>query len=210
MKIIITIIDILILSGWLFCQSQDTIKWLNYSNNEIGISFFYPSFFNLDNKSAYLDSVPAACISLRFTNYPVYGNAAEMGMGDSTETLYLELEQSVDLVVSNIVLPEMAFQYGYLMKDGLWYDKEMYEKGWSDEPATNYALEDWNGYETYTPTRVYLKGGGCVTAAGERRRLFFLRKFSNNVFVYAFAERFDFDNADNILKKILISITITK
>ena len=191
-------------------QTIDTIKWVNYSNTFSIIKFEYPSFMllekNFNSNISEIDSV----ITLSFTDYPLYGIASDWGRGDSTDTLHYDLFQSLDIVVSKLSLDEIAKNYDYIKRDSVWFDLEMYKMGLNDEPASIYNVNDWFGFYTYTPTRVYLKEGGCITAAGDRGRFFLYKKFTNEKVIYVFGERFDFDNSDIVLQKILDSIKFKK
>ena len=199
---------LLLLCTFTVAQTIDTIKWVNYSNTQLNITFEYPSFMLLEKNFNPNISEIDSFITLSFTDYPIYGTAADLGIGDSTDTLYLDLYQSLDIIISELSLFDIASMYGYLYKDSVWFDSEMYEHGWHDEPATEYSIDGWVCYETYTPTRVYLKDGGCITAAGDMKVFFLTKKINDTTSIFLFGSRFDFDNAEIVLKRILNSISL--
>jgi len=191
-------------------QTADTTKWISYNNTHLNITFKYPSFMQIEDDFSSANVEMDSSITIGFTDYRFFDTEAGLGIGDSTDTLHTALDQSLIIVVSKLSIVEIAPKYGYLYLDSAWYDSEMHEHGWYDEPASNYLIDDWAGFETYTPTSVYFKEGGCLTHAGDMRVFFLSKKFSASETVFVSGERFDFDDAEIILKNILNSISLIK
>jgi len=191
-------------------QTVDITKWISYNNTLLNITFNYPSFMQIEDDFSSENVEMDSSITIGFTDYRFFDTEAGLGIGDSTDTLHIALDQSLIIIVSKLSIVEIAPKYGYLYLDSAWYDSEMYEHGWSDEPASNYLIDDWAGFVTFTPTSVYFKEGGCLTHAGNMRVFFLSKKISESETVFVSGERFDFDDAEIILKKILNSISLIK
>lgn len=205
------IISILFLINTNIAQVVDTTKWNAKYIDSLGLSFAYPSYFEIDDFN-YGDKQPGEIIfaRLEFEYYVEYGKASEyQDDPDTTRLLYIEYPTSLVLMLSKKSFSEIGNENEYTIKDSLWYDTEMLEDGWSDEPAKEYKFENWKGYRATSPARIYLAGGGgCLTAAGEEQRIILMKRIDEDKNIFAIATGFDFPEGGTILQMICKSISI--
>ena len=205
-------ISILLLINTNYSQVVDTTKWNTKYIDSLGVSFEYPTYFEIDSFN-YGDTQPEEIIiaRLEYMYYEEYGKASDyMGDSDTTRMLYVEYPSSLVLILSRKSLIEIGKENEYTIKDSLWYDTEMLENGWSDEPADDYRFEKWEGYLAYTPARIYFESGGCLTAAGEEQRIILKKRINAEKNIFAICRGFDFPEGGIILKMICKSISIKK
>ena len=206
-------ISILLLISANYSQVIDTTKWNTKYIDSLGISFEYPTYFEIDS-FYYGDTEPEEIIitRLEYMYYEEYGKASEyQNDPDTTRLLYIEYPTYLVLMLSNKSFSEIGNENEYTIKDSLWYDTEMLEDGWSDEPAKEYKFENWNGYRATSPARIYLAGGGgCLTAAGEEQRIILMKRIDEDKNIFAIAKGFDFPEGGTILQMICKSILIKK
>jgi hypothetical protein len=205
------LISILFINNTNYSQVVDTTKWNAKYIDSLGISFEYPSYFELDNFD-YGDTQPGEIIfaQLVYEYYVEYGKASEyMNDPDTTRLLYIDYPTSLALLITDKSIEEIGRENEYTVKDSLWYDTKMLEDGWSDEPAKEYKFEKWKGYISTTPARIYFAGGGgCLTAAGEEQRIILMKRINADKKIFAIASGFDFPEGGTILQMICKSISI--
>ncbi len=204
-------ISILFLSSLSFTQTVDSTKWILKTIDSLDLSFEYPSYFDIGNL-VYEEEPPIDEITfavLDFVYYSELGKASEYTEDeDTSRILYLTQPSQLSLIISGKSFIDIGDEYGYTIKDSLWFDTDMLENGWSNEPAKVFNFNDWIGYYTYTPARIYIKDGGCWTAAGEEQRIIAMKHINNNKNIFAIAEGFDFPEGEIILQIICKSILI--
>jgi hypothetical protein len=180
-------------------QSIDSTRWINVTNDSLGISFEYPSYFT-NNILRY----PRIFKNASYLEYLRY-SPQEVRVNPS-ETIYLEMYSTLKIYLSKHPFDIVAEENNFIRKDNKWFDnKNPYE-----EPVDTFSLSDWKGLRSIRNTSIGIKGGGTWTSAADEEVLFLAKEIGISKSIVCFATGFNFPNAEYILRKICNSIIILK
>jgi len=209
LKYVLVFIVSLLFNTDVCSQSIDSTIWNFFADSSLSISFKYPSFFKIKIVKENNES----CYSLVHLHYMFY-EAIELNESSNSDSL--ECPSGLTISLCNKDFYYIAKEYGFYEKNGLWYGDIDYvpqdeNSEWS-ELYTGVAIyfDEWTGIKVISPTSVYLKRGGCFTAAGEHYRFVLSKKIDNEKFLFAKGWGFSFPQADKILIEICKSIKIIR
>jgi len=173
-------------------QVNDSTNWINFTNDSFGISFDYPTYFELNPwKNDKKENSVALISYLRYE--PVEPK--------EDYTIYLKLYSTLLIYVSNNDFDEIAVENNLIKKNNKWYDKErQYFK-----PADTFYFNDWQGLKTITRVSIGTKDHGAWTSDGDID-VYLITKKINNKTIVCYAKGFDFPDGETILKTICSSI----
>lgn len=211
-SIIIFISELLLLTTFLYSQEIDTTKWNQIISDSLNIKLKIPTYFqeSIDD-IYYLEECEQKLrrISYEYTWYYSLGSREEAfgEMGDTTQ-VYLVDESYLDIILCNCKDINIAKCFGYEIKNNKWVDTLMLYHGWlGDDFTEDISFDEWIGFENYTPTSSYYKDGGAFSLACDGLREVYFKHINNKI-IYVFAEDFDFDGGEFVLKNILKSIEL--